>query len=105
MPNLVRALEQLAGRGFWSVGLAGEATDAVWSSPLLEGKVALVVGAEGDGLSRLVRERVDGLVRIPMSGSVGSLNASVAAGVALFEVARRRNHQAAAARDIPDGVR
>ena len=54
------------------------------------GLICLVVGAEGAGVSRLVAERADVRVRIPMSGRVGSLNASVAAGVALFEVARRR---------------
>ena len=88
--NLVRALAELAGAGFWSVGLAGEAVDDLWSSSLLEGKVALVIGAEGDGLSRLVGERVDGLVKIPMRGQIGSLNASVAAGVALYEISRRK---------------
>lgn len=91
VPNLVRALEDLAKRGFWSVGLAGEASEQLWSSPLLEGNVALTVGAEGEGLSRLVAERVDGLVQIPMQGRVGSLNASVAAGIALFEITRRRS--------------
>lgn len=90
VPNVVRALAELAERGFWSVGLAGEAGTALWDSGLLDGKVALVVGAEGEGLSRLVAERVDELVRIPMSGRAESLNASAAAAVALFEIARRR---------------
>jgi 23S rRNA (guanosine2251-2'-O)-methyltransferase len=90
VPNIVRALEELAERGFWSVGLAGEAGAELWESGLLDGKVALVIGAEGEGLSRLVAERVDELVRIPMAGRAESLNASAAAAVALFEIARRR---------------
>jgi 23S rRNA (guanosine2251-2'-O)-methyltransferase len=90
VPNLVRALETLAGAGFWSVGLAGEAPASLWASNLLEGRVVVVIGAEGPGLSRLVGERVDGLVSIPMRGRLDSLNASVAAAIALFEVVRRR---------------
>lgn len=88
--NVERALAELADLGFWSVGLAGDAPETLWSSALLEGQVALVLGSEGRGLSRLVRERVDGLAGIPMQGRVGSLNASAAAAVALFEVRRRR---------------
>ena len=88
--NIVRSLSDLAERGFWSVGLSGEAGDDLWSTGLLDGSVALVVGAEGAGLSRLVAERVDGLVRIPMHGRIASLNASVAAAVVLYEVGRRR---------------
>jgi 23S rRNA (guanosine2251-2'-O)-methyltransferase len=92
VPNVVRALEGLADRGFWSVGLDGGADTDLWDCDLLGGRVALVVGAEGRGLSRLVSERVDALVRVPMAGHLDSLNASVAAGVALFEVVRRRRH-------------
>jgi 23S rRNA (guanosine2251-2'-O)-methyltransferase len=87
--NIARVVEELKDAGVWTVGLAGEAAeryDAVdFTLP-----TALVVGAEGAGLRRLVRERCDRLVAIPMRGSVGSLNVSVAAGVALFEVARQR---------------
>lgn len=90
VPNVTRAIGQLAERGLWSVGLAGEATATVHESHLLDGSVALVLGAEGRGLSRLVRERVDGLASIPLAGSIGSLNVSAAAAVALFEVVRRR---------------
>jgi 23S rRNA (guanosine2251-2'-O)-methyltransferase len=90
VPNIVRALSDLAERGLWSVGLAGDAEDTVWTSSLLDGPVALVIGAEGAGLSRLVAERVDARVAIPMSGRLDSLNAGVAAGIALFEVVRRR---------------
>lgn len=90
VPNIMRAVEELAERGFWSVGLAGEAETTLWDAGLLDGSVAVVIGAEGSGLSRLVRERVDLLVRIPMPGRMGSLNASAASAVALFEVVRRR---------------
>lgn len=90
VPNVVRAIAELAERGFWSVGLAGEAEATLWDAPLLDGPCAVVIGGEGSGLSRLVRERVDALIRIPMAGSMGSLNASAASAVALFEVVRRR---------------
>lgn len=93
VPNVARAIADLAQYGFWSVGLTGESGDNVaplWSSNLMEGKVALVIGAEGSGMSRLAGERVDGLVTIPMRGHLESLNASAAAAIALFEVVRRR---------------
>lgn len=90
VPNVVRALDTLAERGYWSVGLDGDAPETVWDSGLLDGPVVVVVGAEGAGLSRLVAERVDARVAIPLGGHVASLNASAAAAVALFEVARRR---------------
>lgn len=90
VPNIVRALEDLAERGLWSVGLAGDAPETIWTCNLLDGRVALVVGAEGGGLARLVAERVDALASIPMRGELESLNAGVAAGIALFEVVRRR---------------
>jgi 23S rRNA (guanosine2251-2'-O)-methyltransferase len=87
--NIARALEHLKAAGVWTVGLAGDAPqtyDAMdYSLP-----TALVVGAEGTGLRRLVRERCDWLVSIPMHGHVQSLNVSVAAGVALFEALRQR---------------
>jgi 23S rRNA (guanosine2251-2'-O)-methyltransferase len=91
-PNVARALRDLADAGFWSAGLAGDAAASLWSSSLLDGRVALVVGGEGAGLSRLVAERVDGLVAIPSPGRVESLNASAAAAVALFEIVRRRTN-------------
>ena len=93
VPNVVRALEDLAGRGFWSVGLAGGGDETLWSCRLLDGRVALVVGAEGAGLTRLVSERVDARVAIPARGRLASLNASTAAAVALFEIVRRRDGQ------------
>ncbi len=86
--NLVRTLGQLHDRGIWSLGLDGDAPDELAAHPLVTEPCVLVVGAEGAGLSRLVRERCDALVRLPMRGRVGSLNASVAAGVALYELTR-----------------
>ena len=87
--NIARALEELKDANVWTVGLAGEATepyDAVdFTLP-----TALVVGAEGEGLRRLTRDRCDRLVHIPMLGEVSSLNVSVATGIALFEAARQR---------------
>lgn len=90
VPNVATGLGQLADAGFWSVGLDGAAEATIWDSDLLDGRVAVVVGAEGSGLSRLVAERVDQLVAIPMRGRLDSLNASTAAAVTLFEVVRRR---------------
>ncbi|MGH3442917.1 MAG: 23S rRNA (guanosine(2251)-2'-O)-methyltransferase RlmB [Nitriliruptorales bacterium] len=91
VPNIARALELLATRRVWSVGLAAGAEPLLYECELLTEPVAIVVGAEGRGLSRLVTERCDLLVRLPMLGKVGSLNASVAAAIALYEVRRRRD--------------
>ncbi len=87
--NIARALEILKDAGVWTVGLAGDATKAYdeidYTLP-----TALVVGAEGAGLRRLVRARCDWVVSVPMAGHVQSLNVSVAAGIALFEAVRQR---------------
>jgi 23S rRNA (guanosine2251-2'-O)-methyltransferase len=88
--NIARALETLKEAGVWTVGLAGEA-DARYDQIDLTLPSALVVGAEGAGLRRLVRERCDWLVSIPMLGHVQSLNVSVAAGIVLFEAVRQRS--------------
>ena len=90
VPNLVRALAQLHDHGVWSLGLDGDAEVELAAHPLVSEPCVLVVGAEGEGLSRLVSERCDALVRLPLRGKVGSLNASVAAGVALYELLRHR---------------
>jgi 23S rRNA (guanosine2251-2'-O)-methyltransferase len=87
--NIARAIEELKELGVWTVGLAGEAT-ATYDSIDFTLPTALVLGAEGTGLRRLVRERCDHLAAIPMRGHVGSLNVSVAAGIALFEAVRQR---------------
>ena len=87
--NIARAIEELKELGVWSVGLAGDAGQT-YDEIDLTGPIALVMGAEGPGLRRLVREKCDFLASIPMQGHVGSLNVSVAAGVALFEAVRQR---------------
>lgn len=87
--NIARALEELKEAGVWTVGLAGDAT-TLYSDVDLSLPTALVLGGEGTGLRRLVRERCDWLVSIPMLGHVDSLNVSVAAGVTLFEAVRQR---------------
>ena len=87
--NIARALEELKALGVWTVGLvAGAATP--YDAIDLAGPSAIVLGGEGSGLRRLVRERCDFLAAIPMRGQVNSLNVSVAAGVALFEAVRQR---------------
>ena len=87
--NLARTLDGLKERNVWIVG-ADERAEATLYEADLPPAIAWVFGAEGEGMRRLTRERCDLLVRIPMRGSVESLNVSVAAGVCLFESARRR---------------
>lgn len=87
--NLARSLNQVKERGLFVVGLAGEAS-APLAAQALDGPVALVLGAEGDGMRRLTRERCDALAVIPMGGTVESLNVSVAAGICLYEARRQR---------------
>jgi 23S rRNA (guanosine2251-2'-O)-methyltransferase len=87
--NIARAVEQLKEAGVWTVGLAGEAEQA-YDAVDFTLPTAVVLGAEGGGLRRLVRERCDHLAAIPMRGHVESLNVSVAAGVVLFEAVRQR---------------
>lgn len=87
--NLVRTLEELKEAGIWIYGAAAEAEQTLFKTNL-SGPIAIVLGAEGSGLRRLTREHCDVLVNIPMSGSVSSLNVSVATGIFLFEVVRQR---------------
>lgn len=87
--NIARAVDELKEAGVWTIGLAAEAADSYEAIDLTL-PTALVLGGEGAGLRRLVRERCDRLASIPMRGSVGSLNVSVAAGVVLFEAVRQR---------------
>ena len=86
--NLNRTLRAYADAGFHLVGLDGEAETDIASCPRRPGPLVLVVGSEGDGLSRLVREACDTLASIPIAASVESLNAGVAAGIALYEISR-----------------
>ncbi len=82
--NVPRALDRLQDAGFTVVGLDGDAEASIFDAPCPEGRVALVVGSEGDGMSRLVRERCDVLVALPMRGRVGSLNASASLAAAIY---------------------
>lgn len=88
--SIADALTQLAKADVWTVGLAGDAEESLFGHGLLGRPVALCIGAEGAGLSRLVAERCDVLAHIPMAGPAESLNASVASALACFEVARVR---------------
>ncbi len=87
--NLARTLRSLQEQGVWIVGAAGEADGSLFEQDLT-GPIALVLGAEGSGMRRLTREHCDYLVKLPMAGTVSSLNVSVAAGVCLFEAVRQR---------------
>jgi 23S rRNA (guanosine2251-2'-O)-methyltransferase len=88
--NLARAMEALQARDVWIAGLEN-VPDArrVWEADL-KGPLALVVGSEGEGMRRLVRETCDFMIRLPMYGQVHSLNAAIAGSVALYEIARQR---------------
>ena len=87
--NLARTMRQLKDSNVWIVGTAGEATHDLYQSKMT-GPMALVMGAEGEGMRRLTREHCDELISIPMAGSVSSLNVSVATGICLFEAVRQR---------------
>ncbi len=87
--NLARTLRMLQQHNIWIVGTAGEADHHLYQSKLA-GPLALVMGAEGEGMRRLTREHCDELISIPMAGSVSSLNVSVATGICLFEAVRQR---------------
>ena len=92
--NLARFLKALRDAGVWIVGTDGTADTLVYDANLT-GALALVMGGEGKGMRRLTREHCDVLVRLPMQGSVSSLNVSVAAGVCLYEAVRQRGRGAA----------
>lgn len=87
--NLARTMRALQEKGIWIVGTAGEATHDIYQAKL-SGSLAVVMGAEGDGMRRLTRETCDDLIKIPMAGAVSSLNVSVASGICLFEAVRQR---------------
>ena len=86
--NLARALEDMAEAGYWRIGLAGEA-DALFGEIVPAGPVALVLGAEGEGLRHNIAAHCDALARLPMSGAIESLNVSNAAAIALYAIATR----------------
>ncbi|GAB1257834.1 23S rRNA (guanosine(2251)-2'-O)-methyltransferase RlmB [Aurantivibrio plasticivorans] len=87
--NLSRTLKAIQDKGVWVVGSAGEATQSLYQTDL-KGPLAIVMGAEGEGMRRLTREGCDFIASIPMQGGVSSLNVSVAVGVCLFEALRQR---------------
>ena len=87
--NIPAALDEMKERGLWVYGAAAEGACGMWETDL-SGGVCLVIGSEGDGLGRLVREKCDALVSIPMRGRVSSLNASAAAAILIYEVLRQR---------------
>jgi 23S rRNA (guanosine2251-2'-O)-methyltransferase len=87
--NLARTIDELKERNIWVVGTDERAEQSLYKANLPEA-IAWVLGAEGEGMRRLTREKCDLLVRIPMAGEVGSLNVSVAAGICLFDSVRRR---------------
>jgi len=87
--NLARTIDELKEREIWIVGTDERAEQSLYQANLPEA-IAWVLGAEGEGMRRLTREKCDLLVRIPMAGAVGSLNVSVAAGICLFDSVRRR---------------
>ncbi len=86
--NITDTLKQLKKRGLWVYGLDMDGTS--WCQTDLSGPIALVVGSEGHGMTRLVKEQCDGIISLPMQGKINSLNASVACGVMMYEVVRQR---------------
>jgi 23S rRNA (guanosine2251-2'-O)-methyltransferase len=88
--NLVQAMERLKSNGIWLAGLEALPEAHLYSQADLTGPVGLIVGSEGQGLARLVRQTCDFLIRLPMRGQVGSLNAAMAGAIAMYEVRRQR---------------
>lgn len=92
--NLTKAIESLKERGYYSIGLDGDGDTQVGDTSFEADPLIVVLGSEGKGLSRLVRDTCDAIASIPITGTVESLNASVAAGIALYAVARSRSEAA-----------
>jgi len=90
VPNLPAALDTLKSRGLWVYGTAADGTSPLWDTDLT-GPAALVIGSEGDGMGRLVRESCDFTLSLPMKGRLNSLNASAAASIVMYEVLRQRS--------------
>ena len=90
VPNLPAALKELKERGVWVYGTAADGSSDLWHTDF-SGPIALVIGSEGDGMGRLVRECCDFTVSLPMKGRVSSLNASAAAAIVLYEILRQRS--------------
>lgn len=90
VPNIPAAIGELKEKGLWIYGTASDGSSDLWNTDFT-GPMALVIGSEGDGMGRLVRERCDFIVNIPMKGRVTSLNAAAAAAVTMYEVLRQRS--------------
>ena len=90
VPNIPAAIKELKDRGLWVYGTAADGQSDLWHTDFT-GSVALVIGSEGDGMGRLVRESCDFNVSLPMKGQVSSLNASAAAAIVMYEVLRQRS--------------
>ncbi|OWA32932.1 23S rRNA (guanosine(2251)-2'-O)-methyltransferase RlmB [Saccharibacillus sp. O16] len=89
--NLAQTMEKLKEAGVWIAGTDVRAESEIYETDVFKGPVALVIGNEGEGMGRLVRETCDVLIKLPMQGQINSLNASVAAGVVMYEVLRQRS--------------
>ena len=87
--NIPAALNELKNRGLWIYGTAADGASDLWHTDL-RGPAALVIGSEGDGMGRLVKESCDFIIRLPMKGKINSLNASAAAAITMYEVLRQR---------------
>lgn len=92
VPNISAAIKELKDNGLWVYGTAADGQNGLWSTDLT-GAIALVIGSEGEGMSRLVKESCDFILSLPMKGQVSSLNASAAAAVTMYEVLRQRSAQ------------
>lgn len=90
VPNIPAAIKELKDRGLWIYGTAADGENDIWHTDFT-GAAALVIGSEGDGMGRLVRESCDFIVSLPMKGRIGSLNASAAASIVMYEVLRQRS--------------
>jgi 23S rRNA (guanosine2251-2'-O)-methyltransferase len=88
--NLTAALQDLKKKGLWVYGAEANGTSHLWKTDM-KGPICLVIGSEGQGISRLVRENCDFILNIPMAGQVNSLNASAAAAILLYEIVRQRH--------------
>lgn len=89
VPNIPAAIKELKDRGLWIYGAAAEGEKSMWQTDF-DGPIGLVIGSEGDGIGRLVSESCDFIVSIPMKGKIGSLNASAAASILMYEILRQR---------------
>ena len=90
VPNIPTVLEDLKARGLWVYGTAADGRSDLWHTDFT-GPLALVIGSEGDGMGRLVAQRCDFIVSLPMKGRVSSLNASAAAAITMYEILRQRS--------------